>query len=145
MQAIRGSAPNPVRTKRTQQAILDEQTTFPLEAAGAMEEIIEHLPGEDRESFLVLAEEHGVPRSDGEAALVLLEMHGHVRRRSVNAGDEIWELTTGQLNGPSPVHTPSTGESGVLPLYARNDVAEQRWRLIPDWVYCQLCGPVRVK
>lgn len=104
-----------------------------------------HLPGETRESLLVLAEEHGVPRSDMEAALGHLELHGHTRRRTDEAGNEVWELTRGNLDGPSPVHTPGAGESGVLPLYSRNDLTDHRWRLIPDWVYFPLCGPVRVK
>ncbi|MDE1819992.1 MAG: hypothetical protein KGJ23_11485 [Euryarchaeota archaeon] len=137
MLATRGNRPSPARTKPSHDA---ERSR---EAAGALEEIIAHLPGETRESLLVLAEEHGVARSDGEAALGLLEMHGRARRRVDGEGDEIWELTTGQLDGPSPAHTPSPA-TGVLPLYSRNDVAEQRWRLIPDWVYCPLCGPVRV-
>ena len=113
-------------------------------ATSAMEEIIEHLPWETRESLLILAEEHGISCRDGEAALGLLELHGHVKRQTGQEGVERWELTTGQLGGPSPVHSPS-GVNGVLPLYSRSDLAEQRWRLIPDWVCCSLCGPVRVK
>ena len=142
MQAVRGSAPSPGRTKRIQEAFLEERTTLPLEAAGALEEIIAHLPGEDRESLLVLAEEHGVPRSEGEAALALLEQHGRVKRTTDSEGVERWELSDGPLENPSAVHDPSRG-TGLLPLYSRNDLAEQRWRLVPGWVCCPVCGPVR--
>lgn len=131
----------PKRSKTAEEPLLEAMKG----AASALEEIIAHLPGETRGSLLILAEEHGVSRAEGQAALGLLELHGHVRRRTDDEGDEIWELTTGQLEGPSPIHTPNAGESGVLQLFSRNDRAEQRWRLVPDWVYCPLCGPVRVK
>lgn len=132
---------SPKRPKKPSEPLLDAMKN----AASAMEEIIAHLPGESRDSLLILAEEHGVSRPDGQAALGLLELHGHLKRFAGQAGEETWELTTGQMDGPSSVHTPSPGETGVLPLYSRNDTGELRWRLIPDWVYCPLCGPVRVK
>ncbi|MDE1819225.1 MAG: PKD domain-containing protein [Euryarchaeota archaeon] len=61
------------------------------EAKGAMEEIIEHLPGEDRASLLMLAEEHGIPRKDAEEALILLEQNHQATRRVDSEGIERWD------------------------------------------------------
>ena len=141
MQAVRGSAPSSGRTNRSQETYLDEQAPLPLEAARALEEIIAHLPGEARESLLVLAEEHGVPRSEGEAVLVLLEQHGRVKRTTGSVGVERWEPAL-QENACTRSHV--AGERGALPVYSRNDLAEQRWKLVQSGVLCPTCGLVRV-
>ncbi len=62
-----------------------------LEAKGAIEEIIEHLPGEDRDTLLLLAEEHGIPRKEAEEALVLLEQDHRATRRTDSEGVERWD------------------------------------------------------
>lgn len=62
-----------------------------MEAKGAMEEIIAQLPGEDRASLLVLAEEHGIARQDAEEALVLLERDHRAVRTNDSEGVERWD------------------------------------------------------
>lgn len=62
-----------------------------LEAKGTLEDIIEHLPGEERDALLILAEEHGIGRSEAEEALVLLEKDGKVDRRTNAEGVERFE------------------------------------------------------
>ena len=112
-----------------------------VEASRVVEEIVQHLPGEDRESLLVLAEEHGLERSITEASLVRLEQEARVSRRTDHEGVERWEPV---LQEPTCTRTHVAGERGVLPVYSRDDQAEQRWRLVQSGVLCPICGLVKV-
>lgn len=136
MLATRGNAARRDRTRKT--------TTPPTpklaEAMGAIEEIIQHLPGEDPESLLVLAEEHGVPRREAEEALVHLEREGRAVRRTDEEGGERWEEP--QLRGASCGRSHEAESQGVLQLYARDDLEAQRWKLVPWAVLCPTCGVV---
>lgn len=87
---------HPTRANRS--ALPNSPSAGVRDATTALEEIITHLPGEDRDSVLVLAEEHAVPRAEGEAALGLLEKHGHVRRLTdVERALQRWELSPAVL------------------------------------------------
>ncbi len=87
-----------------------------LEAKGAMEEIIAQLPGEDRASLLVLAEEHGIARQDAEEALVLLERDHRAVRTNDPEGVERWDPPVPREEEPmrpfnaQPETSPSEGE-----------------------------------
>jgi PKD repeat protein len=63
-----------------------------LEAKGTLEDIIEHLPGEDRGSLLVLAEEHGIPRPRAEEALASLEKDQRIEKKPDGEGVERFEI-----------------------------------------------------
>ncbi len=79
MQPIQGRVPSPTQRDSSQGACLEECAPRPLEAVGAREKIIAHLPGEGRDSLLALAEAHGVTRSDRGAGPVPLEQRGRVK------------------------------------------------------------------
>lgn len=85
------------------------------EAKGAMEEIIEHLPGEDRATLLVLAEEHGIPRKDAEEALVLLEKDHRATRRTDNEGVERWDPPVPMEDGPDDPRSEARPPGEELP------------------------------
>lgn len=82
------------RRARAARDTSDVATVSPsvFEAKGALEDIVEHLPGEDRESLLLLAEEHGIPRKEAEEALLLLEKDRRVERKPDAEGVERFEL-----------------------------------------------------
>lgn len=86
-------------------------TRSPSEAHEVVQEIIERLPGEDRDTLLRLAEEEGVPRSQAEEALATLEREHRIRKTKDENGEDRWELGTTPAHAPAPP-TPSPHAGG---------------------------------